>query len=289
MDSLLSISYGSESDNKSFHRLGALHEGQMYRITRAVRTHELLLAGNKSGPCKRWEKLISLQGHQQAIRRLASESDSRPSDATKPGSEDETSPTGLTASSIMTLASNRATRFVYLRTLPLAQRNEFSGREEELGRQIESAAQGVVSRHLSKVIDDRAAVHVHTAALAVATKKVLGPYLGNGITLNNMVRAGFGAPLVPDKTTMSDEQLLVLNEDQKVRPDFWVVRFALWIAFDKMAAVRRMTENMVKDFGQTFVTVSKSDEVVGMPRHTLIVRKLSTANQSGRMFLNAAT
>lgn len=247
----------------------------MNRLTKTLSVLGLPPSGFAQKHCKNWEKGIWLQGFRQACRDLTSQPVNPGIGGGGTDGEEIKSPTGLTASSVMTLPSNRATRFVYLRTLPLAKQIEFSGRETEFGNQIEQAAEEVVSRHLPKIIDDRAAVHVHTAALAIATKKTLGPFLGNKITLENMVRAGFGAPLIPDETTMSDEDLLVLNDDQKVRPDYWVVRFALWIAFDKMAAIRRMAVNMINDFGKAFTTSTVSDEVVGMPRHTLFVRKLS--------------
>lgn len=257
----------------------------MLQLMRTLTVFGQRSAGSGQRQCKSWERGVLFKGFRSDGRDFTSETGTSVTGEERTEKEEEKSPTGLTASNVMTLPSNRTTRFVYLRTLPLARQTEFSGREEEFGRQIEHAAKGVVSRHLSKIVDDRAAVHVHTAALAVATKKTLGPFLGNKITLENMVRAGFGAPLIPDETTMSDEELLVLNDDQKVRPDYWVVRFALWLAFDKMAAIRRMTQNMVKDFGKAFTTSSISDEIVGMPRHTLLVRKLFIANNELHTFL----
>lgn len=256
-----------------------------FQLIRTLTVFGQRSAGFGQTQCKSWERSVLFKSFRPDGRDFSSETGTSVTDGAETDKEEEKSPTGLTATSVMTLPSNRATRFIYLRTLPLARQSEFSGREEEFGRQIEHVAKGVVSRHLSKIVDDRAAVHVHTAALAIATKKSLGPFLGNKITLENMVRAGFGAPLIPDEATMSPEELLVLNDDQKVRPDYWIVRFALWLAFDKMAAVRRMTQNMVKDFGKAFTTSSESDEIVGMPRHTLLVRKLFIANDLVRIFL----
>lgn len=172
----------------------------------------------------------------------------------------------------MQASANRAMRFVYLRTLPLAKNEILAPQSQELADTIESETQKLCEKHLDKVIDNRAEVHLHMTALAIATHRTLSPYLRNETQVSNIIRAGFGAPLVKD-VTHSDEDLLTLNDDQTLRPDYWVVKFALWFAFDKLGAVRKMTGNMVHDFGASFQTTAVDGELAGMPRHTLIVSK----------------
>lgn len=182
----------------------------------------------------------------------------------------------------MEAPSNRATRYVYLRTLPLASEPALDGESlPALALRIEDAARAVCERHLQRVRDDRAAVHVHTAALAVATHSVVGELVRNDRQLANMIRAGFGAPALPAAlrgdaapSPGDESEADVLNQaEQRRRPDYWIVRAALWFAFDKFAAIRRMTRNMADDFGAAFETRIVDDEAGGLPRHTLFVCK----------------
>lgn len=184
------------------------------------------------------------------------------------------SPSGLTADGVMNASANRATRFIFLRTLPLKKHDTLAPQVETLVASIESKTRTVCRAHLQHVLDDRAAVHLHTAALAIAAFRTLAGFVRNDIKVENMIRAGFGAPLLVEPT-MSEEDLLTLNDDQTLRPDFWIVRMALWFAFDKMAAVRKMTSNMVNDFGKSFETDAIDDVPGGLPRHVLRVSKFT--------------
>lgn len=173
----------------------------------------------------------------------------------------------------MTNSSNRATRYVYLRTLPLRKQEVLSTYNmDELSGQIEDSTKRVCERHLDKVTDDRSVVHLHTAALAIATHRTLLPIIKSEERVLNMIRAAFGAPLEVE-STMTDEDKLVLNDDLTMRPDFWVVRTALWFAFDKMDAVRRMIVNFVSDFGTSFDAKTEERVIAGLPQQILTVRK----------------
>lgn len=170
--------------------------------------------------------------------------------------------------------ANRATRFVFLRTLPLAKHDALAPQAKALADSIESRTRELCAKHVAKAVDDRSAVHLHTTALAIATHETLAPHFdGDTQQLLNVIRAGFGAPLVPD-SSMSEEDLLTLNDDQTLRPDFWVVRIALWFSFERLSAIRRMTSNMVADFGTSFETEAVDDVVAGLDRHTLVVSTL---------------
>lgn len=173
----------------------------------------------------------------------------------------------------MQLASNRATRYVYLRTLPLRQQVELDGQVEDIAAQIEDSTKRMCEKHIPTLLDDRAAVHLHTAALAIATHRVLTPRIRNELRLSNIIRAGFGVVPVPNPSVSQNEKE-TQNLSQKARPDFWIVRAALWFSFDRMAAIRRMTSNMLRDFGSTFSSESLDDFVDGKPRHTVLVSKL---------------
>lgn len=156
----------------------------------------------------------------------------------------------------MGMSSNKATRFVYLRTLPLVSQPELSGQVDLIASSIESTTKSVCQKHAASLIDDRSAVHLHTAALAIATHRVLTPRIKNECRVSNIIRAGFGAQLLADPEAEGEEKegSVQREETEKRRPDFWIVRAALWFAFDRMKAVRRMTANMAADFGASFET-----------------------------------
>lgn len=179
----------------------------------------------------------------------------------------------LTAKDIMELSANRATRYVYLRTLPLAREDSISrDKIKDIAATIEARTTALCDKHAETASDDRAAVHLHTTALAIATYRVLSPYVKDDIRVCNTIRAGFGAPLA-EHPAMSDEEKLTLNDGQAARPDYWVIRAALWFAFDKLAAIRRMTANMISDFGPSFDTHAVDDDKAGLKRHVLYVSK----------------
>lgn len=160
-------------------------------------------------------------------------------------------PSTLSATTIMEMNSNKATRFVYLRTLPLIKQPELSTSVESLASAIETTTKTICERHVSLLVDDRAAVHLHTAALAIATFRVLEPRLKDAVRVENMIRAGFGAEL---RGAGNDDS------EKKKQLNFWIVRMGLWFAFDKMNAVEKMTENMERDFGAAFDVKRHSGE-----------------------------
>lgn len=159
---------------------------------------------------------------------------------------------------VMNMASNKATRFVYLRTLPLVKQAELDGMVGEVAANIEEATRAVCEKHACAIEDDRSAVHLHTTALAIGTHRVLSTLIQNEIRVNEMIRAGFGASIE--------------EGEAKKRPDFWLIRMALWFSWDRMGAIRRMTTNMVRDFGSTFETNRVDTEDQGVT-HRLIVKK----------------
>lgn len=173
------------------------------------------------------------------------------------------------ADEIMNMTANKATRFVYLRTLPLLKQPELEGQVDEIADKIVKQTQTICQKNITTIVDDRAAVHLHTAALAVATHRVISPQIRNEIRLNNMIRAGFGAQLLVDPSVSEQKQDTSANK----RPDFWIVRAALWFSFNRMAAIRKMTTNMARDFGAAFITEPKDDNGDGKSRHTLSVSK----------------
>lgn len=170
----------------------------------------------------------------------------------------------------MAISSNKATRFVYLRTLPLKKLPELADDVDSIAEQIDAATLSLCEKHLSTVVDDRAAVHLHTAALAIATHRVVSPRIKNDIRLTNLIRAGFGAALLPDPTDTDDAASNHAAAEQ-LRPDFWIVRAALWFSWDRMSAVRKMTANMARDFGASFQTESRDAAPEGRKEHTFIV------------------
>lgn len=183
------------------------------------------------------------------------------------------------AAEIMQMSSNRAMRFVYLRTLPLAKHPELSADVEGLAREIEQAAQRLCAKHSNRVSDRRAAVHLHMGALAIATHRVLSSRIRNETVVTNLIRAGFGAELLPTTGDTSKSNVADAKPASRL-PDYWIVRFALWFSFDRMSAIKSMVRNMVKDFGPTFHTEA-TDESDGNV-HRLIVSKLfKSTNLSG--------
>lgn len=182
-------------------------------------------------------------------------------------------PTGLTCDELFDLSANRATRFVYMRTLPLKKQPELDGDVDSLVQAIEKGARTICERHLDRVIDDRAAVHLHTTALAIATHRTLYTRLsGASERVENVIRAAYGAQLIHDPQLSEEEN--VLNEsDMRLRPDYWVIRAALWFSFDKMVAVKKMCVNMLADFGKTFETKSDDIQEDGMRRYVVSVSK----------------
>lgn len=190
---------------------------------------------------------------------------------------------------LMSEAANRATRYVYLRTLPLSEQSVFSNYTtsdlKSIGDAIETRVRIVLSSQLTKTHHhnndnslqitpgSRTAVHVHTAALAVATWHVLHPgWIPDEQRVINMIRRAFGAPVL-EEDGMTDEEKLTLNDGLTARLDYWVVRTALWFAFDKMMAVKRMTKNTMSDFGADFKMRVDDGVVGGLEQHILSVGK----------------
>lgn len=183
-----------------------------------------------------------------------------------------TNPEGLSAATVMDMASNKATRFVYLRTLPLVKQPELDDRKVDvIAGHIEDMTRSLCEKHASSIVDDRAAVHLHMAALAIATHRVLGAHIQDEVRLSNIIRAGFGAELLAEAGE-SEEESQRRRGAEKRRPDFWIVRAALWFSWNRMKAVRRMTANMMRDFGDSFKKEAVDElDGDGRQRHCLRV------------------
>lgn len=168
-------------------------------------------------------------------------------------------PPPRTADDIMAVSANKAFRYVFTRTLPLRSQPELSSPAavDCVVADIEAAAARVVAAHAPRAADDRAAVHLHAAALAVAAHRALLPRLRDEARVMAMLRGAFGA----GKDVAADARL----------PGHWVGKAALVFAPDRMAAVRRMTENAARDFGDAFVAERTDDD--GGRRHVLTVSK----------------
>ncbi|CDF37528.1 unnamed protein product [Chondrus crispus] len=181
-------------------------------------------------------------------------------------------PPARKAGEIMGMAANKATRFVYLRTLPLVKQPELEGQVDEVAGRIEDMTARLCEKHGGALVDERSAVHLHTAALAIATHRVLEPRIRDEWRLGNVIRAGYGAKLVPARdATEADRKAVRVTE--RLRPDFWVVRAALWMSFNRMKAIRKMTSNMARDFGQSFETTSTDRHGDEGETHSLLVSK----------------
>lgn len=157
-----------------------------------------------------------------------------------------------------------------MRTLPLLKQPELEDKAELIAARIEESTRAVCEKHAATIVDDRAAVHLHMAALAIATHRVLQPHIHNKVRLSNIIRAGFGAELLAGAEE-SEREIQRRKAAEKGRPDFWIVRAALWFSLDRMKAVRRMTANMMRDFGASFEKAVDDQERDGRQRHSLLV------------------
>lgn len=162
----------------------------------------------------------------------------------------------------MSLPSNRAMRYVYLRTLPLAQQPAVTDAPDVVA-QIEGVTTRLCGQHLARATDSRAEIHLHMGALAIATHRVLSPLVKDDLAVENMIRAAFGAQLLPADGGDAPEAPRL--------PAFWIARAALMFSFDRMATVRKMVANVAKDFGETFEAEAADEEEGDV--HRLVVRK----------------
>jgi L-2-amino-thiazoline-4-carboxylic acid hydrolase len=190
--------------------------------------------------------------HGRPLRSLSSSTPPPPPPASPPAAAKH-------ADEIMSVSANKAFRYIFTRTLPLRSQPELSGESlvECTVTDIESAAARIVGSHAHRAVDDRAAVHLHAAALAVATHRALLARLRDEARVIGMLRGAFGAG-----RDVSDDAKL---------PGHWVGKAALMFSPDRMAAVRRMTENAARDFGETF-SVERVEEEEGR-RHRMTVSK----------------
>lgn len=148
---------------------------------------------------------------------------------------------------------------------------ELEDKVELIAAHIEASTCAICEKHASSIVDDRAAVHLHMAALAIATHRALVPYIRSEVRVSNIIRAGFGAELLAEAGE-SEEETRGRKTAEKRRPDFWIVRTALWFSLDRMKAVRRMTANMMRDFGASFSKEAVDDrDEDGRQRHSLLV------------------
>lgn len=156
----------------------------------------------------------------------------------------------ISPAEIMGTSANKAFRYIFLRTLPLRSQPEY---EHEAGvdsvvADIEHSALRVLQAHAHRAVDERAKTHLHAAALAVATHRVLFPRLKDETRVIDMLRGAFGA----GKDVEADAKL----------PGYWFGKAALLFSPDKMGACRKMTANAAKDFGETFA-LERIDENEG--------------------------
>lgn len=147
-------------------------------------------------------------------------------------------------------SANKAFRYIFLRTLPLRNQPECDNESgvDSVVSDIEHSALRVIKTHAHRVVDDRAATHLHAAALAIATHRVLQPRLRDESRVMAMLRGAFGA----GESVEADAKL----------PGFWFGKAALLFSPNKMAACQKMTANAAKDFGDTFA-VEREDEEDG--------------------------
>jgi hypothetical protein len=157
---------------------------------------------------------------------------------------------GRTANDVMAMSSNRAMRYVFTRTLPLKNQPEFPGESSVMDAvaDIESGVERLVDKHIFRVVDDRAAVHLHMAALAVASHRTLNARIRDEGRVMDMLRGGFGAGV--------DAEV-----DAKL-PGHWIGKAALMFSPNRMGAIRKMTRNTESDFGAGFDVV-RSDVEAG--------------------------
>ncbi len=134
---------------------------------------------------------------------------------------------------ILALPSNRAVRYVYMRTIPLAQQPELSEEEvvKSTAASIRSSLESVIAKYATKELDTRGSVHLHSAGLAIATHHVLAPTLGKE-RVTELVRAAFGVG--------------------RTLPAHTITKTALWFSPNRMRAARKMAENARNDFGPEF-------------------------------------
>lgn len=268
-----------------------------YQHDYALWTHRRLLSSMSSKPSttSTTTTTTSTVSTTEKNNNSSSSSDSSRNDTSKNCMDDTTTTTPTIdtetitkqVDALMAERPNRATRYVYLRTLPLSEQAVFSTYNTtdlaSIGEAIETRTRTILFSQLTKnhhnqqllhiVPGSRTAVHVHTAALAVATWHVLHPgWIPDEQRVINMIRRAFGAPVLAEDG-MSDEEKATLNDGVTVRPDYWVVRTALWFAWDKMTAVRKMTANMMSDFGSDFVMRVDDVTVAGLEQHILSVGK----------------
>jgi L-2-amino-thiazoline-4-carboxylic acid hydrolase len=161
------------------------------------------------------------------------------------------------AKEVLDMSANRAFRYVFTRTLPLRSQPELVGDSAVACAvsEVEAGTLRVVEAHLHRAVDDRAAVHLHTAALAIATHRVLIARIRDSSRVMNMLRGAFGAG--------AD-----VEADAKL-PGYWVGKAGLMFTFDRMAGVRRMTSNAMSDFGKAFVIARTDDEAASEHRLTV--------------------
>lgn len=161
------------------------------------------------------------------------------------------------ASDIQSLTSNKAFFYIFTRTLPLRSQPEFASPSSITCAidEISSATTRLLSRYAHLAVDDRAAVHLHAAVLAVATHHTLLPRLASPARVLAMLRGAYGAG-----TSRADDRRL---------PGHWAGMGAMLFSRDKMGAVRRMTANAERDFGGAFA-VARED---GAGRHVMRVEK----------------
>lgn len=156
---------------------------------------------------------------------------------------------------IKSLPSNRAMRYVYMRTLPLAQQAELEGKVENIALSIESSLESVIAKHATAELDTRGSVHLHSAGLAIATHHVLAPKLGTYRAVE-IIRSAFGIG--------------------RSLPAHAITKAALMFSTNRMNAVKKMADNAISDFGSEFDANVQVDEDNQTCR--MVVSKLKFSN-----------
>ncbi|EME32372.1 hypothetical protein Gasu_04630 isoform 2 [Galdieria sulphuraria] len=156
---------------------------------------------------------------------------------------------------------NRAFRHVYFRTLPLRRQPELKGKEKEICESIETEARQLCWKHRERVVDDRSAAHIHLSSMALSSYKTLLPLLDSDEErVLNIVGRGFG---LADVSSSSKSGLQ------------WILQFMLLVSLNKLRTLKRMAENIERDFGKGFDIVQESevDSNNKLVAHQMVVRR----------------
>eukprot|EP00172_Hildenbrandia_rubra_P000797 Plantae.Rhodophyta-Hildenbrandia_rubra.ctg14512.p1 GENE.Plantae.Rhodophyta-Hildenbrandia_rubra.ctg14512~~Plantae.Rhodophyta-Hildenbrandia_rubra.ctg14512.p1 ORF type:complete len:263 (-),score=47.10 Plantae.Rhodophyta-Hildenbrandia_rubra.ctg14512:1103-1891(-) len=153
---------------------------------------------------------------------------------------------------------NRATRYVYLRTLPLKSEPDLAVDTEQIAKDIEYQAERICKKHSWRCVKEeaeneyqvgsRAQTHLHMSALALGSYRVLmGRLRGDEKKTMSLIYTGFG--------TAKDA------ENVKGLPAYWMTKTVMMLSrFGRggaLGAVERMSNNVKEDFGEVGFEVER--------------------------------